>query len=125
MDWLVLSRLQFATTVIYHYLFVPLTLGLVVLIALMETLYVVHGKDTYRRMAMFWGQLYLINYALGVRLDWLRSSSLAPTGPTIRVLSVMSLVRRWRLRRYWLFLLSRRSWASGSLAGIFCRAKCI
>jgi len=66
MDSLVLSRLQFATTVIYHYLFVPLTLGLVVLIALMETLYVVHGKDTYRRMAMFWGQLYLINYALGI-----------------------------------------------------------
>ncbi len=66
MDALTLSRMQFATTVISHYLFVPLTLGLVVMIALMETMYVMSGNRTYRDMAKFWGQLYLINYALGV-----------------------------------------------------------
>jgi cytochrome d ubiquinol oxidase subunit I len=66
MDVLSLARLQFATTVLYHYLFVPLTLGLVIFIAIMETCYVVTNNATYVRMAKFWGQLYLINYALGI-----------------------------------------------------------
>jgi cytochrome d ubiquinol oxidase subunit I len=66
MDVLSLSRMQFATTVIYHYLFVPLTLGLAIIVAIMETMYVKSNNATYRKMAKFWGQLYLINYALGV-----------------------------------------------------------
>lgn len=66
MDVLNLARLQFATTVLYHYLFVPLTLGLVIFIAIMETLYVITNNAVYARMAKFWGQLYLINYALGI-----------------------------------------------------------
>ncbi|HEX4208323.1 MAG TPA: cytochrome ubiquinol oxidase subunit I [Ktedonobacteraceae bacterium] len=66
MDALLLSRLQFATTIIYHFFFVPLTLGLSVLIAVMESLYVKTGNDVYKRMAQFWGKLFLINFALGV-----------------------------------------------------------
>ncbi|GCE10976.1 cytochrome ubiquinol oxidase subunit I [Tengunoibacter tsumagoiensis] len=66
MDALTLSRLQFGSTIIYHFLFVPLTMGLVLLVAVMETLYVRSGNTTYKRMAQFWGKLFLINFALGV-----------------------------------------------------------
>lgn len=66
MTELILSRLQFAVTTSYHFLFVPLTLGLSVLVALMETWYVKTGDETYKKMAKFWGKLFLINFALGV-----------------------------------------------------------
>lgn len=62
----ILSQLQFAVTTIYHFFFVPLTLGLSVLVAIMETLYVRSGDETYKRMAKFWGNLFLINFAMGV-----------------------------------------------------------
>lgn len=66
MSELILSRLQFAVTTSYHFLFVPLTLGLSVLVALMETWYVKTGDETYKKMAKFWGKLFLINFAMGV-----------------------------------------------------------
>lgn len=66
MDALTLARLQFAVTTVYHFFFVPLTLGLSVLVALMETIYVRTGQETYRKMAKFWGKLFVINFALGV-----------------------------------------------------------
>ncbi|MVW70842.1 MULTISPECIES: cytochrome ubiquinol oxidase subunit I [unclassified Bordetella] len=61
-----LSRYQFAATALYHFLFVPLTLGLSFIIATMETVYVTTGKLIYKQMAQFWGKLLLINFALGV-----------------------------------------------------------
>jgi len=61
-----LSRIQFAATALYHFLFVPLTLGLSFLLAAMETVYVTTGKAIYRQMAQFWGRLFMINFALGV-----------------------------------------------------------
>ncbi len=61
-----LSRIQFAATALYHFLFVPLTLGLTVLIAAMETVYVTTGRVIYRTMTQFWSKLLLINFALGV-----------------------------------------------------------
>ncbi len=66
MDVLFLSRLQFAAATMFHFLFVPLTLGLSVFIAIMETRYVRTGDEIYRSMAKFWGKLFLINFALGV-----------------------------------------------------------
>src|SRR5512134_2889730 len=66
MDVLALSRLQFAVTTIYHFFQVPLTLGLSIMVALMETLYVRSGKELYLRMTKFWGKLFVINFALGV-----------------------------------------------------------
>ncbi|WP_163651769.1 cytochrome ubiquinol oxidase subunit I [Listeria sp. PSOL-1] len=66
MDKLFLARFQFASTTIFHFLFVPLSIGLVFMVALMQTLYVVKGKDVYKRMAKFWGHLFLINFAVGV-----------------------------------------------------------
>ncbi|NHM26085.1 cytochrome ubiquinol oxidase subunit I [Desulfofundulus sp. TPOSR] len=66
MDALLLARWQFAITSVYHFLFVPLTLGLSVLVAIMETIYVRTGNETYKQMARFWGKLFLINFAMGV-----------------------------------------------------------
>jgi cytochrome d ubiquinol oxidase subunit I len=66
MDVLWLSRLQFAAATFFHFLFVPLTLGLSILLAIMETIYVRTGDEDYRRMARFWGKLFLINFAIGV-----------------------------------------------------------
>lgn len=65
-DLVSLARMQFGVTSIYHFLFVPLTLGLSFLIAVMETLYVVKGDENYKKMTKFWGKLFLINFALGV-----------------------------------------------------------
>ncbi len=66
MDVVLLSRLQFATATMFHFLFVPFTLGLSFLVAYMETKYVRTGDETYLRMTKFWGKLFLINFALGV-----------------------------------------------------------
>ncbi len=66
MDALLLSRLQFAAATYFHFLFVPLTLGLSILIAVMETRFVRSGDEEYRKMAKFWGKIFLINFAIGV-----------------------------------------------------------
>ncbi len=61
-----LSRLQFAITAMYHFLFVPLTLGLAWMLVIMESAYVITGKEIYKDMTRFWGKLFGINFALGV-----------------------------------------------------------
>lgn len=66
MDVLFLSRIQFAATAAFHFIFVPLTLGLSWLVAFMEWRYVKTGDTMYLRMTKFWGKLFLINFALGV-----------------------------------------------------------
>jgi len=67
MDALIdISRLQFAFTALTHFLFVPLTLGLSLLLVTMETLYVTTGKQIYKDMTRFWGKLFAINFAMGV-----------------------------------------------------------
>ena len=68
MNWnlIDLSRLQFAITAMYHFLFVPLTLGLSLLIAIMESVYVMTGRTVWRDMTRFWGILFGINFAMGV-----------------------------------------------------------
>lgn len=66
MDTLILSRLQFAVTTYFHFLFVPLTLGLSLLVAILETAYVRTGDDDWRKATRFFGKLFLINFAVGV-----------------------------------------------------------
>ncbi|WP_263769862.1 cytochrome ubiquinol oxidase subunit I [Propionivibrio soli] len=61
-----LSRLQFAATAMYHFIFVPLTLGLSWILVIMESVYVMTGKAIYKEMTQFWGKLFGINFALGV-----------------------------------------------------------
>jgi cytochrome d ubiquinol oxidase subunit I len=66
MDVLWLSRLQFAVATMFHFLFVPLTLGLSILIAIMESVYIGTGNEEYKRMAKFWGKIFLINFVVGI-----------------------------------------------------------
>jgi cytochrome bd ubiquinol oxidase subunit I len=61
-----LSRLQFALTALYHFLFVPLTLGLSMILVIMESVYVMTGREIWKRMTRFWGMLFGINFAMGV-----------------------------------------------------------
>src|SRR6202140_3700514 len=65
-DPISLSRLQFAVTALYHFLFVPLTLGLSFLLAIMESVYVMTGREIWRDATKFWGKLFGINFAMGV-----------------------------------------------------------
>lgn len=66
MDALILARIQFATTTVFHFFFVPLTIGLAFIVAIMQTMYVVKKKEIYKDMAKFWGKFFLINFAVGV-----------------------------------------------------------
>jgi cytochrome bd ubiquinol oxidase subunit I len=66
LDPLLLARVQFGATTIYHFIFVPLTIGLSGLVAVMQTLWVRTGQEKYLRMTRFWGKLFLINFAMGV-----------------------------------------------------------
>lgn len=66
MSVLDIARLQFATTTIFHFLFVLLTLGLVTLLVVLQTAWLITKKPVYERMTRFWGRLYLINYFLGI-----------------------------------------------------------
>ena len=63
---LILARIQFAITLLYHFWFVALTLGLSILMALLETQYVRSGTSAYKVMVKFWGKLFLVNYAVGI-----------------------------------------------------------
>lgn len=66
MDPLILARIQFASTTIFHYLFVPMSIGLALIIAIMQTIYHRTGDEKYKKMTKFWGTLFLINFAVGV-----------------------------------------------------------
>lgn len=66
MDVVMLSRLQFAVAVFFHFIFVPLTLGLSILLAYMETRYVMTGDEMWKKQTKFWGKLFIINFTLGV-----------------------------------------------------------
>lgn len=66
MEVIELARLQFAITTLYHFIFVPLTIGLSLVVAVLQTIYVRTGDEYYKKMTKFWGKLFLINFAMGV-----------------------------------------------------------
>lgn len=66
MSTVLLARWQFAITTIYHFFFVPITLGLSIFLAVLETKYIISGDETYKNMVKFWGKIFLINFGLGV-----------------------------------------------------------
>ena len=66
MDPLLLARWQFGITTVYHFIFVPITLGLSVLVAIMQTFWYKTGDETYKKMTLFWGKLFVILFTLGV-----------------------------------------------------------
>ena len=65
-----LDRLQFAVTALYHFLFVPLTLGLSLLLAIMESAYVMTGREIWRDTTRFWGKLFAINFAISKIINY-------------------------------------------------------
>ena len=81
-DLVDLSRLQFALTAMYHFIFVPLTLGLSFMLVVMELAYVISGKQMYKDMTRFWGKLFGINFAIGVATGLTMEFQLARIGPT-------------------------------------------
>ena len=66
MDVVTWSRIQFAMTAAYHWLFVPLTLGLALVMAVMETIYVVRKDEFWKKAARFWMKLFAVNFAVGI-----------------------------------------------------------
>ena len=66
MDTVLLARWQFAITCVYHFFFVPLTLGLARVVAALHTTWFVTGDETWKKLTKFWGKLFLINFAMGV-----------------------------------------------------------
>ena len=66
MDVITLSRLQFAITTIYHFLFVPLSIGLALFLAIIQTMYLKTDKIIYKRLAKFFGRLFMVSFAMGV-----------------------------------------------------------
>ena len=66
MDIVTLARIQFAMTTIFHFFFVPFSIGTGVVVAIMETLYVIKKDEKYRRMTKFWGNIFLLSFAVGV-----------------------------------------------------------
>lgn len=101
LDVVELSRLQFALTALYHFLFVPLTLGLSFILVIMETLYVATGKEVYKDMTKFWVS-YLVLTLLSVSqlvLQW--NSSLVRTGHIILIMWEIFLVCLLQLKHYW------------------------
>ena len=61
-----LARFQFAMTTVFHFFFVPFSIGMGFIVSIMETLYVVKKDEVYKKMAQFWGKIYLLSFAVGV-----------------------------------------------------------
>jgi cytochrome d ubiquinol oxidase subunit I len=98
LDIVELSRLQFALTAMYHFLFVPLTLGMAFLLAIMETVYVLSGKQIYKDMTKFWGKLFGINFALGVATGLTMEFQFGTNWSYYSHYVGISSVRRWPLK---------------------------
>ncbi|MBU2490543.1 MAG: cytochrome ubiquinol oxidase subunit I [Proteobacteria bacterium] len=121
MDLVTLSRLQFATATLFHFLFVPLTIGLGLLIAVMETRYARTGDEMWRRMARFWAKIFLINFVLGVvtgitlefqfGTNWARYSAFVGDvfGPLLAIEALAAFFLESTLVGVWAFSWSRVS----------------
>ena len=125
MDALTLARCQFGITTIYHFFFVPLTLGLSLLVALMESIYVRTGNETFKRMAQFWGRLFLINFAMGVVTGIVQEFQFGMNWSTYSRFVGDIFGAPLALEALLAFFLELTFWASGSLAGISSLKVCI
>ena len=106
-DW---SRMQFALTAIYHWLFVPLTLGLSVLVAVMETIYLRTKSRGGSRPLKFWMTLFGINFAIGVATGLILEFEFGTNWSNYSSLSAIIFERRWPSRES-----SPSSWRPPSL----------
>ena len=128
MDVLFLSRLQFAAATLFHFLFVPLTLGLSILVAYMETQYARTGNEMYLKMTKFWGKLFLINFAMGVvtgitlefqfGTNWSRYSAYVGDifGPLLAIEATVAFFLESTLMGVWIFGWNKLSrWAHATV----------
>ena len=128
MDVLFLSRLQFAAATLFHFLFVPLTLGLSILVAYMEIQYARTGEEMYLKMTKFWGKLFLINFAMGVvtgitlefqfGTNWSRYSSYVGDifGPLLAIEATVAFFLESTLMGVWIFGWNKLSrWAHATV----------
>ena len=76
LDPLDIARWQFGITTVYHFMMVPLTIGLGLVVATLQTMWHRTGKDQYLRMTKFWGKLFLINFIMGVATGIVQELSL-------------------------------------------------
>ncbi len=113
-----LSRLQFAVTSMYHFLFVPLTLGLSFILVIMESCYVVTNREIYRDMTRFWGKLFGINFAMGVATGITMEFQFGTNWPTTRTMSAISSERRLQSKVFWPSFWNQRSSVCSFSAGI-------
>jgi cytochrome d ubiquinol oxidase subunit I len=90
--------MQFAMTVMFHFLFTPLTLGLSILVAIMETVYVMASRPIWRQMTKFWGTLFGINVVLGVATGITMEFQFGMTGAITAPMSATSSARLWPSR---------------------------
>ena len=106
-DW---SRAQFALTAMYHWLFVPLTLGLALLMGIMETLYVATGKEFWKHATKFWMKIFGINFVIGVATGLILEFEFGTNWAITLGLWAIFLEHRWPLREFWPFSLKLRLW---------------
>ena len=114
-DW---SRAQFALTAIYHWIFVPLTLGLAVIMGIMETAYYRTGDEFWKRTAKFWMKIFGINFAIGVATGIILEFEFGTNWSNYSWFVATSSVRRLPSRVFWLSLWKQRLSPSCSSAGI-------
>ena len=124
MEALDIARWQFGITTVYHFMLVPLTLGLGMAIVIMQTIWVRTGDDRFLRMVKFWGKLYLINFILGVATGLVQEFQfgMAWSEYSRFVGDVFGAPRPSRACLH--SSPSRRSWESGSSDGVACERVC-
>ena len=122
LDALLLARWQFAITTVYHFLFVPLTLGLSIMTAMIQTKYFKTGDPKYKAMTKFWGKLFLINFAMGVATGLVQEFQF---GMNWSEYAVTSLVHHWQSKHCLRSSSNQHFWEYGYSDGIACQKVCI
>lgn len=117
-----ISRWQFGIVTVYHFIFVPLTIGLAPLIAIMQTVWVATGNTAWYRLTKFFGKLFLINFAIGVATGIVQEFQFGMNWASTRGSSATSSVHRWRWKGCSPSSSNPRSSACGSSAGAGCRS---
>lgn len=124
MEALDLARWQFGITTVYHFILVPLTLGLAPLVAIMQTMWVVTDDDKWYRLTKFFGKLFLINFALGVATGLVQEFQFGMNWSEYSRFVGDVFGALWRSRVSWRFSSNPPSWACGSSAGVGSRSLC-
>ena len=119
-----LARFQFAMTTVFHFFFVPFSIGTVFVVAIMESIYVHTKNEQYQRMAKFWGKIFLLSFAVGVVTGLIQEFQFGMNWSDYSRLWVIFLAHRLLLRRCCRFSSSQRLLACGCLPGIGLARNC-